>query len=276
MAAWLAGLDGGRGTLRRYRSALCREFTALSMLRAAVLPLPIGSDLIERIDPVIWSTLGVDDAVHRRLLAQGITALDASAQAQFNAAAVGVWAPPPRPPQPQPRRPLPPSMSPPPHVRAVAPWPHPGKDIVALQVGPPENTVLAVMCRGCDVQRMAVLSSGWQQCVLSLLLSHGAVNECESDDAAAIAKRQRVGAALTELGGEWAATHFGVFLEPGRRGAVRWGGRTAVGVGRTKKVRHRAGNLALAVQLAIDHRMAVRPEVRPVLTLATYALQRNS
>ena len=87
MAAWLAGLDGGRGTLRRYRSALCREFTALSMLRAAVLPLPIGSDLIERIDPVIWSTLGVDDAVHRRLLAQGITALDASAQAQFNAAA---------------------------------------------------------------------------------------------------------------------------------------------------------------------------------------------
>ena len=150
MAAWLAGLDGGRGTLRRYRSALCREFTALSMLRAAVLPLPIGSDLIERIDPVIWSTLGVDDAVHRRLLAQGITALDASAQAQFNAAAVGVWAPPPRPP----------SMSPPPHVRAVAPWPHPGKDIVALQVGPPENTVLAVMCRGCDVQRMAVLSSG--------------------------------------------------------------------------------------------------------------------
>lgn len=75
LEAWLVGLDGGRGALSRYLPALSAEFGDLSSLTATVLPTPVSSSVVGRIDPSLWQALGVEALGHRLLLAKGIIAL---------------------------------------------------------------------------------------------------------------------------------------------------------------------------------------------------------
>lgn len=75
MEAWLLSLDKDRGALLPYLGPLCREFGELRAVAAALLPKPSSSSVVGKIDPLLWTTLGVESLGHRLLLAKGIVAL---------------------------------------------------------------------------------------------------------------------------------------------------------------------------------------------------------
>lgn len=74
MRSWLSSLDGGRGAMLQYLENLEREFSSLGQLSMMTIASSMGS-VVGRIDPAVYTALGIDAVGHRLLLAKGVLAL---------------------------------------------------------------------------------------------------------------------------------------------------------------------------------------------------------